>query len=180
MSCLEMTESIVSIQSVMWLFLATFMIHDFEEIIFVEYWMKRNYPKMSNKIPGPASKLVKNMSEVTSAQFAVAVCLEFIVFVPVTYLAVEHQNYIFFIGFNALLFIHVFTHLGQSIFLKSYTPGVVTALFVTLPYSIYLFNRMISEGLVSFKEVLIYAPVGLLLLPLVMLGHKLGKMVIRD
>ncbi|GGH22543.1 HXXEE domain-containing protein [Paenibacillus segetis] len=173
-------DPFITIHSVMWLFLAVFMIHDFEEIIFVEYWMKRNYPRINERIPAPARRLVKNMSEVTSAQFAVAVALEFIVFIPVTYLAVEQQNYLLFIGFNALLLVHVFTHLGQSILLRAYTPGVVTALLFTLPYSLYLFYRMINDGLVSLKEVLYYAPTGLILLPIVLLGHKLGKMALRE
>lgn len=99
------------------------------------------------------------MSTVKSSQFAVAVFLEFIVFILVTYYAVEHQGYLFFDGFNFLLLIHVFTHLAQSI---------------------YLFYRMIIEELVSLKEIFLYASSGLLLIPLVMIGHKLGKIIIRD
>ncbi|WP_160297230.1 HXXEE domain-containing protein [Paenibacillus sp. IHBB 10380] len=59
-------------------------------------------------------------------------------------------------GFNFLLLIHVFTHLTQSIYLKCYTPEVVTGLLITLPYSIYLFYRMIIEELVSLKGVFFY------------------------
>jgi hypothetical protein len=164
----------------MWLFLAAFMIHDFEEIIFVESWMKKNYHGISKRIPKVAVELVKNMSEVKSSQFAVAVFMEFIVFIPVTYLAVEQHHYVLFVGCNALMFVHVFTHLAQSLYLKSYTPGVLTALIVSLPYSGYLFYRMIAEDVITLKELLLYAPSGLLVLPLVLLGHKLGKIVIRD
>jgi hypothetical protein len=164
----------------MWLFLAAFMIHDFEEIIVVESWMKKHYSRISRLVPDAIGSWLMKMSTVKSSQFAVAVFLEFIVFIPVTYYAVEHQRYLFFVGFNFLLLIHVFTHLAQSIYLKCYTPGVVTGLLITLPYSIYLFYRMIIEELVSLQEVFLYAPSGLLLIPLVMIGHKLGKIIIRD
>jgi len=167
----------MSIESLMWLFLAAFMIHDFEEIIFVESWMKKNYPRISQVVPKPIGTMLKNMSAVTSSQFAVAVFVEFVIFIPVTYLAVEHQNYVLFVGFNAVMLLHVFTHLGQSLFIKSYTPGVVTALLVSLPYSLYLFYRMVTEDLVSLKQIFIYAPSGVLLLPIVLLGHRLGKFV---
>ncbi|WP_253944700.1 HXXEE domain-containing protein [Paenibacillus sp. NEAU-GSW1] len=164
----------------MWLFLAAFMIHDFEEIIAVESWMNNNFAKVYKRAPKFVGNRLQTMSNVKSSQFAVAVFLEFIIFVPVTYLAVEHGNYALFIGFNAVLLVHVFTHVGQSLLIRSYTPGVVTALLITLPYSLYLFNRMIAEGLVSLNEIFIFAPFGLLLLPIVLFGHKLGKLAIRN
>ncbi|AOZ94115.1 HXXEE domain-containing protein [Paenibacillus crassostreae] len=175
-----LTDSFLSIESLMWLFLAVFMIHDLEEIIFVESWMKKNFPRINRFIPMIARKLVKNMSEVKSSQFAVAVFVEFIVFIPITYWAVEQNHYVLFVGCNALMLVHVFTHVAQSLVVKSYTPGVVTALIMILPYSGYLFYRMINEDLVTLQEVLRYAPTGLFVLPLVLLGHKVGKFVIRE
>ncbi|MFD1463438.1 HXXEE domain-containing protein [Paenibacillus farraposensis] len=173
-------DSIITMNSLMWLFLAAFMIHDFEEIIFVESWMKKNYQRIHKLVPSSLGNMIRNMSDIKSSQFAIAVFIEFIVFIPVTYLAAEHNSYILFVGVNSLLFIHVFTHLGQSIYLKSYTPGVITGLIVVLPYSLYLFYRMLNEELVSMKDILLYAPSGLILIPLVMFGHKLGKIVIRE
>ncbi|GKS10276.1 hypothetical protein YDYSY3_12760 [Paenibacillus chitinolyticus] len=169
-----------SLNTVVWLFLAAFMIHDFEEIIFVESWMNRNYERLRPLIPGPGQKLFKDMSNVKSSQFAVAVLVEFILFVPVTYLAAERGIWALFIGFNALLFVHVFTHLGQSILLRSYTPGVVTAVAVSLPYSVYLFYRLLRDGAATWQDLLTCAPLGLLLLPVVLAGHKLGKKVVPD
>lgn len=162
----------------MWLFLAAFMIHDFEEIIFVESWMKRNYERISSIVPKFYRSQLKGMSDITSAQFAVAVFIEFILFVPITYVAVERQSYVLFVGFNALLLVHVFTHVAQSLFVRSYTPGVVTAVIVILPYSLYLFYRMIDEGLVTLSQVLTYAPTGILLLPIVILGLRFGRKVV--
>jgi len=176
---MNIDDSIITMSSLMWLFLAAFMIHDFEEIIVVESWMKKNYQRIHKLAPGSLGNMIRGMSDVKSSQFAVAVFMEFIFFIPVTYVAVEHNNYILFVGVNALLLIHVFTHLGQSIYLKSYTPGVITGLIVILPYSLYLFYRMLDEELLSIKEILLYAPSGLILIPLVLLGHKLGKIVIR-
>lgn len=173
-------DLILTVSSLMWLFLAAFMIHDFEEIIFVESWMKKNYQRVHTLAPKSLSSIIRQMSDIKSSQFAIAVLIEFIVLVPVTYLAVERNQYSLFIGANALFFIHVFTHLGQSIYLKSYTPGVITGLFVVLPYTVYLFYRMLNEGMVSITEIWLYAPLGLLVIPLVMFGHKLGKIIIRE
>jgi len=156
------------------------MIHDFEEIIVVESWMKKNYQRIYQLVPSSLGSLLKEMSSVKSSQFAVAVFVEFIVFIPVTYMAVEHNQYILFVGFNVLLFVHVFMHLAQAIYVRSFTPGVITGVLVVLPYSLYLFYRMIDQELVTMKQILLYAPTGLLVIPLVLFGHKLGKIVIRD
>ncbi|MFS0839746.1 HXXEE domain-containing protein [Paenibacillus sp. 1P03SA] len=171
-------DDYISLNSVVWLFLAAFMIHDFEEIIFVEPWMKKNYKRLRPRVPGPWQRLFQEMSGVTSSQFAVAVFVEFILFVPVAYLAAERGIWALFIGFNALLFIHVFTHLGQSVLLRAYTPGVVTAVMVVLPYSVYLFYRLLRDGAATWQDLLVCAPSGLLLLPVVLAGHKLGKKVV--
>ncbi|WP_253735727.1 HXXEE domain-containing protein [Paenibacillus sp. FJAT-26967] len=173
-------DSLISVSSLMWLYLAAFIIHDLEEIIFVESWMNKHYPRIKGRIPSFAGPLLRGMSTVKSSQFAVAVLLEFVLFIPVTYWAVEHGNYVLFVGFNALMLLHVFTHAGQSVWVRSYTPGVVTAVIVTLPYGLYLFYRLTNEGVLTWGQILLYAPTGLLVLPVVLGGHKLGKMVIRD
>lgn len=172
-------DSWISVQSLMWLFLAVFMVHDLEEIIFVEKSLKKVYPTMLQKAPSFALPLVRIMSGATSAKFAIAVLLEFIVFIPITYFAVETESYPLFVGVNSLMLVHVLTHVGQSILLRAYTPGVVTCILIA-PYTVYLFYRMVSEGLVTMSQIYLYAPLGLFVIPLVLLGHKLSAIIMRD
>jgi hypothetical protein len=173
-----MVNHIVNIQSLMWLFLAAFIVHDFEEIIFVESWMRNNFIRVKSRLPKKFGGLLAEFSTITSSQFAIAVWIEFIFLTAATFLAVDYQNYIFFVGCNAVLLLHVLTHLGQSIYLRMYTPGVVSAVLVTFPFSIYLLYRLIHEGYVSSIEVIMYLPFGLILLPIVWWGHKIGKKMI--
>lgn len=170
----------ISLNSLIWLFFAAFMIHDFEEIVVVEKWMKRNHGLVRSALPKPLRRRFDSFQHITSAQFAVAVALEFIMFIPVTWMAAEHHSFLFFIGFNAVLFIHVFTHLFQSIYLRKYTPGVVTAVFVTLPYSVYLFYRLAELNMLTWWSFIQSLAVGLILIPIVMLGHIIGKKIIPD
>ncbi|MFD2877650.1 HXXEE domain-containing protein [Paenibacillus rhizoplanae] len=54
----------------------------------------------------------------------------------------------------AVFLLHVFTHLAQSMVLKLYTPGVVTA--VLLAFSVFLvcfFYRLLHEGIVSEADI---------------------------
>ena len=169
----------ISIQTLVWLFIVVFVLHDLEEIIWVESWIKKNKNKVIHKVPPGFRKQLNNMFNITSGQFAVAVLLEFIIFIPFTFIAAEQGKFFIFLSFNSLFFLHVFTHLGQLLYLKMYTPGVVSAVILVLPYTLYMYSRIISEGLVTWGEVLFSIPVGLLLVPIVLFGHELGRKIVK-
>lgn len=171
-------DSLISINSLIWLFLAAFMMHDFEEIIRIEPWFRKHYDKIYRQVPKRFHKELHSFSRMTSSQFAVAVCIEFVIFIPFTFLAAEKENYVIFLGFNAILLLHVFMHIGQALFVKMLVPGVVTAVFITLPYSVYLFYRLLNENIVGMKDILISIPFGLTLAPIILLGHRAGEKLI--
>lgn len=170
----------ISVTSLVWLFLVSFVIHDMEEVIWVGPWAKRNRHKVAVAVPPRMKRSLTQMLNITSSQFAVAVLLEFIVFVPFTLMAAEQGRFFIFLSFNTLFFLHVFTHVAQSLYLKMYTPGVVTAVLIVLPYSLLLFHRLLSEKLVTWGEILLSIPVGLLVVLLVLVGHELGKRWVKS
>jgi hypothetical protein len=167
----------ISLNSLIWLFIATFMIHDFEEIIFIERWMSRYHVIVCSVLPKCFRRWFNSFQSIKSSQFSVAVALELIVFIPTTILAAEFHSYLLFIGFNAILLIHVFTHFFQSLILRMYTPGVVTAIVVTLPYSVYLFYRLADMGILNWTVLSNSLVVGMILVPVVIFGHFIGKKV---
>lgn len=169
----------MSTQTLVWLFIVVFVLHDLEEIIWVEAWIKKNKSHVIHAVPNRFKKPFNKMFNITSGQFAFAVLLEFIVFIPFTYIAAEHEKFFVFLSFNSLFLLHVFTHLGQSLYLKMYTPGVISAVICVLPYTLYMFYRVLSEELVSWNEVLLSIPVGLLVVPIVLLGHELGRKLVK-
>ncbi|BDH63735.1 hypothetical protein MTP04_38650 [Lysinibacillus sp. PLM2] len=175
---IQFLDQSISINSLIWLFLVAFMLHDFEEIIRIEPWFRKHHKKIFNNVPKRFHKNLRLLSNVTSSQFSVAVCVEFIVFIPFTFLAAEKEIYLMFLGFNSVLLLHVFMHIGQSLVIKMLVPGVMTAVFITLPYTIYLFYRLLSENLVEISDILISSIFGLILIPIVLLGHKIGERLI--
>lgn len=172
---LQALDRNIGTDSLMWLFLAFFILHDFEEILAIEPWMKRHAQEIAGRVPKPLRPVFARMSGLKSYQFAVAVLFEFLVFIPVTYAAVEKGWMAAFLGINILLFLHVFTHLGQSLLLRRYTIGVITAVLLALPYSLYLFYRLTSEHLVTWHQLYASLPYALIPLPLVLLGQLAGK-----
>lgn len=175
---LNWLDAHISIESLSWLFLAVFMIHDLEEIIWIEPWFKKNYTKVSHTIPRTFQSMLHSMGSITSSQFAVAVGIEFVLFIPITFLAVEYHQFLIFIGVNSIFFLHVFTHVGQSLYIKKVTPGVITAIFIVLPYTIYLFYRLLNEGLIDWNLILLSIPIGLMIIPIVLFGLFVGRRIV--
>ena len=168
----------MSIHSLIWLFLAAFMLHDFEEIIRIEPWFRKNAEELSGKIPAGFRSTFLTMSRMTSSQFAMAVCVEFIGFIPVTFLAAEKGIYLPFLGINAILLLHVFVHIAQAVCVRKLVPGVVTAVAITLPYSVYLFSVLLKESVIGLSDIWLSLPIGLLLIPLVWIGHLAGESLV--
>jgi hypothetical protein len=175
---LERLDEWVSIPTLLWLFPIVFMLHDFEEIIFIEAWTRKNSVAVLDRVPARFRRIFQRVTDMTSAQFAVAVMLEFIVFIPITYAAAEKGIYYLFLSCNAILLLHALTHVGQSVILGRYTPGVVTVVTIVPVYTLYLFDRMMDEGLIRFADILWSIPAGLLVVPLVLFGHQLGRWVV--
>ena len=173
-------NSNISLATLLWLFPITFLFHDFEEIIFVEPWFKKHYRGLKEKVPKPMKKLFEDLSKSSSGSFAVPVFIQLILYTFSTYLAVEKQFYGMFVGFNIVLFLHIFTHVGQWIFFKVYTLGVSTALIITLPYSLYLFYRLLNGRIITPFDMLTDIPYGLLTILVVFVGHKLAPKIVSN
>ncbi|MDP4162658.1 MAG: HXXEE domain-containing protein [Bacillota bacterium] len=176
---LNVINSTISLESLIWLFPITFMIHDFEEIIFVESWFKKNYTIVADRIPRPFRNTFREFSQTTAARFSIPVFFQLILYSFSSYLAVEQKKYGMFVGFNVLIFLHIFTHLGQTIYFRTYALGTGTAIFITFPYSIYLFYRLLYENIVTFFDFVSSAPYGLLTVLVVLFGHKLAPKILR-
>lgn len=178
MVLLNWLNSNISMLTLIWLFPITFLLHDFEEIIFVEAWFQKNYTKLVHRVPSKWRSTFQELSTVTAAHFSIPVLFQFIMYIFASYLAAEQQIYGLFIGFNVLLFLHVFTHIGQSLVFRTYALGTGTALFITFPYSIYLFYRLLNEKIMIANDLLLNAPYGILSILVVLFGHKIAPKIL--
>lgn len=71
-------EQWLNVQTLIWLFPIMFVLHDFEEIIMVERWMKRNSTVIYDILPERIADRVINQFSMSTAQFAVAVLVVFL------------------------------------------------------------------------------------------------------
>jgi len=136
----------LEIHNAIWLFLVIFMLHDFEEIISVESWSK----KTSNLVESNDShlkKLIWSFWNINSYSFAKRDVVIFLVASTIVFIKVQFIDSgwtaILFIIFLCFVLLHNLVHIIQTLILKTYTPGLYTAIGLVTPYTIYLFYRLV-------------------------------------
>ncbi|QRG68902.1 HXXEE domain-containing protein [Brevibacillus choshinensis] len=171
----------LEVTSWIWLLLVVFVLHDLEELIVVESWLQKNKGVVMKKAPRWFKGMIEPSLTMTTAQFAVAVTCIFCVLALAVLLTIctwEQRTFLpFFLVCLHVLFLHTFTHIGQSLLLRSYTPGVVTAVALALPYSLYTYSCLFAEDVISWQLVGSTLPYVLLIVPLLYGAHRLGQFV---
>ena len=127
----------------LWLVPVFFMLHNLEEAPFMERWSKR--------LP------VKIHPTVSTPQFVVAVIFLTIAGLILTYASLAWlptpAGYLLILGMQAVLLVNAFVpHLVTTIRFRLYSPGVVTAVLIILPFSIYLFQRAFTELILNWAK----------------------------
>lgn len=134
----------LSFDQLLWLVPIFFMLHNMEEAPFMERWSKR--------LPSKIHPIV------STRQFVAAVTFLTLVGFLATYVSVEYLKnslgYLIVLGIQAIVFFNAFIpHIGATIRFRMYSPGVVTGLLITFPFSLYLFQRALAEHIISWKQI---------------------------
>lgn len=132
-----------------WMLPILFMLHDFEEIIFVPNWVKKHANFLKN-MRSPLFGSAKN-----SSLFSVAVLEEFIILIIVTVTCFIENNQILYLSFLIAYMCHFLIHFGTSFYLKTYSPGVISAL-IESPLLIWLIFKYYQISHPSLKILLFY------------------------
>jgi hypothetical protein len=157
----------LSFDRLLWLVPVFFTLHNIEEVPFMENWSKRLPLKIHPRI--------------TTRQFVIAVTFLTLAGFLVTYIASEslhnRTDYLFVLGIQAILLFNAFVpHITSTIGFRMYSPGVVTAVILTLPFSWYLFHRALTETVLNLQQfwvLLGIAPFGTVIFAL--LSLRIGK-----
>lgn len=127
-------------ERLLWLVPFLLAIHNLEEAPFVEDWSKR----LPIKLP----------FSITTRQFVIAVVFITIAGFLVTYVALQYlsaqSGYLIVLGIQAIMLFNAFVpHIATTIRFRLYSPGVVTAILLILPFSFYLFHRAFDERVLN-------------------------------
>lgn len=93
----------------------------------------------------------------TTRQFSIAVTILtfagfLITFLEINYLH-DSTGYLLILGIQGILLFNAFVpHILSTIAFRMYSPGVMTAVLLTLPFSYYLFHRALDEHILSWHQ----------------------------
>ncbi|MGG3282207.1 HXXEE domain-containing protein [Paenibacillus solani] len=169
-----------SLESIIWFLPLMFIIHDGEEIITMERWLRhnRNNPLLS-KIYPVSIRWDKHIT----LQFTFAVLVIGFMLTSVTFLTARNFEpgslvNVLFAGLVAVFALDGVKHVGASIVLRTYTPGVITAAFIEVPYGFFALYRFIHDGFVTTPVLMIGTLITLpIILFLVWFGLTIGKYI---
>lgn len=161
--------------TVTWGLLAAWAVHDAEELATMAGWLRAARPELERRFPQvPWARL-----EVSQAHVNVAIGLMGAVVAGAAAAGARTGGRS--PAFQAVLAgfgIHGLMHLGQAALARGYTPGVVTAPLVVLPFTAWAWRRLKAEG-VQVRGGAASAA-GLAVLPLALGGvHALAHAVTR-
>lgn len=156
------------------LFLIIFMLHNLEEIITVEKWLQDTFPRVHQRIPAMIQKELTK-KQMTTRQFAVVVFILSIFGSCLLVIGEWTQKNYFFLGIALFFAINIVSHPLQSLFLRSYTPGVITSIFLIIPYYSMFFYEMYQHEVFSATSIVGIIMVIIFLLLAFILSHKLSE-----
>lgn len=157
-------------RTLQWLVFLFLLLHNLEEAV----TLKTYFPKINALLSGtvPASLLA---SRPTPTQFYLALVGAtifplLIIAIATTGKPTRIKDYLVAI-LQALLLVNVFVpHVPAALALGGYAPGVVTAVLVNLPFSVYFFQRSLRESRITWKGIIITMAVAL---PVLLLSVQL-------
>jgi hypothetical protein len=159
----------IPFDTLLWLVPFLFMLHNIDEAPLMEAWTRR--------LP------VKIRMIESRRQLIIALIILTLISFLLTWLGLKqmsaHAGYLLILGMLMTMTFNVFfPHLLSTILFRMYSPGLITALFLILPFSIYLFQRALNENLLGLNEFWIL----LALAPIIMMisiiaSLKIGKLL---
>lgn len=133
----------IPLSHLLWLVPTFLAIHNIEEAPGMERWSRR----LPLKLP----------FTITTRQFIIAVTLLTLAGFVVTYFGVEivasQTGYLIVLGIQAIMLFNAFVpHIAATIRFRIYSPGILTAVLITLPFSFYLFRRAFDESILNWTQ----------------------------
>jgi hypothetical protein len=126
-----------------WAAPAVFLTHDAEEIATIAPFLRAHRSQL------PA--IVEPIADVTTSQLTTPVLILFLGILAATAHGAWRTRHgkisLFFLIVAGMLVGNAITHLAQAIYFRDYTPGLITALLIVLPYGIGLGNKLESDKL---------------------------------
>jgi uncharacterized protein with HXXEE motif len=138
----------MNIQILMMMFPVVFMFHDFEELCFLESWIRKNADFLRNTFAGKNWLKYEGYS---TAALGITIMMMFLLVSLTSILSVLFNLYALFAAAMIVFTLHNLVHIIQPILLKRYIPAMGSAI-ITIAYSLYVLDYMNRLRLFMWKD----------------------------
>ncbi|MGG0188012.1 HXXEE domain-containing protein [Bacillus rhizoplanae] len=150
-----------NIQVMVWLFPILFIFHDFEEIIFIQPWIKKNRRYLCERFPTLSKRLLPHFDNITTSSFALGVAEEFILISIITIVSYVMNWYSLWVGLFIAFTLHLVIHCFQTLIIRKYVPAIITSI-ICLPICIYIIKHIVQ--LFPLDTIVLYSILGFIIM----------------
>lgn len=118
-------------ETLTYLIMVLFLIHEFEEMIMISPWVRRQIYQGSERTR--KHYFVQRFAGASQAVIVFMISIEFIVLSVVTAISLITDWYSLMIGFLIPYVLHLIGHVTEWFVYRSYTPSLVTSVLTLLP-----------------------------------------------
>ncbi|WP_370876156.1 HXXEE domain-containing protein [Neobacillus ginsengisoli] len=104
--------------------------------------------------------------------------ISFITFIT-AYLLPTGENFLLYTAALNVFLLQVFSHIGQTIIFRGYSPDVITGIFMVIPYSLLTYYHLFELSLIDRHLLFESIPISILMVPIFLIGNLLGSRLIR-
>ena len=144
-----------------WLLPLVFVVHDGEELFTMPAWLAAHRSMLDAIAAGsPFAARIVATAPTSTARAAVAIGLVFALLLVVTTGVTLGRARAWFLAYCSLLgllYLHVFTHVAQAVFFRSYVPGLFGAVFVLLPGTVFIYCKLFAARLLDRRTAILTA-----------------------
>ncbi len=151
----------MSKKNLLWLVPILITVHNLEEAVFMPIFLARRNTAIPNFLHGL-------LPPITYGQFLLALFIMTATPYLIAWFANRERERVgvgmfLLLSVQVMMLVNVFAHMGMAILVSGYAPGVVTAIAINLPFSVYLLRHAVRERCVSGRAMALIVPIGLVL-----------------
>jgi hypothetical protein len=153
----------IRFKQLVWLFIIVFFIHNIEELVTVNFWIKENLHLLPLFLKTTITTYIINDLK---SFYIIAISFATLFPLVVCIWANNTSNFkitsFLMITMSWVLLINALQHIFTTLIVSKYSPGFLTALFINLPFSSYLLYRFYKEKSITKRKIILFMPIGLL------------------
>ena len=173
----------LNLNLLIWLFPIIFIFHDLEEIITIESSMAAHKDKNSKTKFVELTLRMREKSGSTAAQLAISATWILLIISFTTVMTAHFSSngggFLLFTAILNLFVLQAFMHIVQTIMFRGYTPGILTSLFLLIPYCLVTYYFLVKDGQMDWHLLFTSLPVSLIMILVFLVGNLLGRYFIR-